>query len=123
EFPFLDDDAAGYRVLAGGIDSFYVTEPVYTMTATASLVAQRAAFAAADHVVSHDAAAPPAERLLFRAATVDAADEIRVRAELVSLHARVYGELVAADDPSVDAEYALFTDALHTASGDARRAW
>lgn len=123
EYAYLDDDAAGYRVLAGGIDSFYVTDPVYTMTATASLVAQRAAYAAADHVVTHDAAAAPADRLLFTATTVDAIDEISVRAELVSLHARIYGEIVTADDPSVDDGYALFTGALATASGDPRRAW
>jgi len=118
----LDDDYLGFRVLAGGIDSYFVTVPTHTMTATASLVARRAASLAAAQVVAHDADAPAAERRLFTRAAVDAIDPASVRAQLAELHARIYGQLVAPDsDDLVDAA-ALFHDAL-AASGDPRRAW
>jgi hypothetical protein len=118
----MNGDYLGYRVLGGGIDSFYVTQPVFTMNATSSLVAKNLAEAAADHVVEHDATAPPASRTLFTAATVDATDATSVRAELAVLHQRIFSELIADDDEEIDATYDLFADAL-AASGNARRAW
>lgn len=118
----LESDFIGFRVLAGGIDSYFVTEPVHTMNATSSLVARNAAAAAADFVVEHDAAAPPAERTLFVHAAVTATAEPAVRAQLAHLHARIYGELVEPSAPEVDDSYSLFRDAL-AASGDAPRAW
>ena len=120
-FDYLDDDHMGFRVLGGGIDSFYVTRPVHTMTATASLVVRRAAFEAAKFVVAHDAAAPPGERTLL--ADGIPTDPARVRAQLALLHARIYGELVDPGDAAVDATAALVDGALHTSRGDASRAW
>lgn len=118
----LASDFVGFRVLGGGIDSYFVTAPVHTMTATSSLVAKAAASAAAEFVVEHDAAAPVAQRTLFVQAGVGATDPALVRAELAYLHARIYGELVAPDSPEVDDTYQLFTDAL-AAAGTPRRAW
>ncbi len=119
----LQSDFIGYRVLAGGIDSFFVTSPVHTMNATSSLVARNAAAAAADFVVDRDATAPAAQRTLFVAATVDATAEPEVRAQLAHLHARIYGELALPDAPEVDETYALFQDALASTNNNARRAW
>jgi hypothetical protein len=119
---YLDDDYLGFRVLAGGIDAWYVTEPTHTMNATASLVARRAARRAAAFVVEHDAGALPRDRLLFTRAAVDAGDPASVRAELAELHGRIYSELVAPSDPRLDDTQALFDGAL-AASGDPRRAW
>ncbi len=115
---YLEDDYNGFRVLAGGIDSFLVTQPGHTVTATSSMVARRAAYLAARFVVDHDAAAPAAQRTLFVAADVTARDEASVRAELAYLHARIFGEL----DADTDDSYRLFRGAL-AQSGDARRAW
>ncbi len=119
----LRSDFVGYRVLGGGIDSYFVTEPVHTMNATSSLVAKAAATAAADFVVEHDATAAAADRTLFVAAAVTDTDEAKIRAELAHLHARLYGELVTPDSAEVSETYALFTDALAAASGNRRRAW
>jgi hypothetical protein len=119
---YLDDDYLGYRVLAGGIDGYFVTAPTHTMSATAVLVARAAARQAAAFVVDHDAGALPAGRRLFTRAAVDDVDPSHVRAELAELHARIYSELVEPDDPVLDDALALFTAALD-ASGDARRAW
>lgn len=119
----LQSDTIGFRVLGGGIDSYFVTEPVHTMNATSSLVAKAAASASAEFVVEHDAAAPAAQRTLFTVAGVGATDPAQIRAQLAYLHARIYGELVAPDSPEVDDTYQLFTDALAASSGNQRRAW
>jgi hypothetical protein len=119
---YLDDDYLGFRVLAGGIDSWFVTESSHTMNATASLVTRRAAQLAAAAVVAHDATALPGLRALFTEASVDATDPVHVRAQLAALHGRIYSELVAPDDPTLDDTLALFDDAL-AAGGDPRRAW
>lgn len=118
----LEGDFVGFRVLAGGIDNYFVTQPIFTMNATSSLVARTVSAAAADYVVEHDATAAPADRTLFTKAAPTATDEASVRAELVYLHARIFGELHAASDPAIDDAYQLFSDAL-TAGGDAKRAW
>ena len=118
----LKSDLVGFRVLGGGIDSYFVTEPVHTMNATSSLVAKSAAAAAADFVVEHDFTVPAAQRTLFVAAAVTDTDEAHIRAQLAHLHARLYGELVAPTSSEVDDSFALFTDAL-AAAGNPRRAW
>jgi hypothetical protein len=113
----LDDDLEGYRVLAGGIDSFFVTQPVHTTTVTSALVVQRAAFLAATFAVDHDRAAPAADRTLV--ADPFATDEAPVRAELAALQARIFADLSG----DTDATYELFAAALAADGGDARRAW
>ncbi len=118
----LESDFIGFRVLAGGIDSYFVTSPVHTMNATSSLVAKTAAEAAAEFVVDHDAAAQPAQRTLFTIAAVGATDEAKIREQLAYLHARIYGELVAPDSPEVDETFALYTDA-YTETTNRARAW
>lgn len=117
----LRGDFIGYRVLAGGIDSFFVTEASHTMNATARLVTRRAAESAAAFVVAHDEAAAPADRRLFIHATPTDTDETRVRAQLAYLHSRIYSELVTPDSLEVSELYALFTEI--EAGASARRAW
>src|SRR5258705_6787867 len=92
----FESDHVGFRALAGGIDSYFVTQPVLTMNATASLTTRLAASAAAGYVVEHDAT--PATPTLLIAAPLTATDEASVRAQLVHLHARIYCDLVAAHD-------------------------
>ena len=119
----LDSDLLGFRVLAGGIDGYYVTKPVHTTTTTSSLVAKALASSAADFVVEHDAGAPVAERTLFAKAAIAATDEAAIREQLAYLHARLYGELVAPTSPEVDETFALFTAAKAAATNNQRRAW
>ncbi len=118
----MTGDFVGFRVLTGGIDSYFVTQPVHTMNATSSLVAGQAAAAAADHVVERDAVAAAADRRLFVVSPVTATDETAVRAQLVHLHGRIFGELVEPTSPEIDDSYALFRDALATGITP-RRAW
>ncbi len=118
----LESDFIGFRVLAGGIDSYFVTDYVHTMNATSSLVAKAAAAAAADFVVEHDLTAAAADRTLFVEADVDATDPVQIRAQIAHLHARIYGELVAPDSPEVDETMTLYDEAF-AASGSRARAW
>ena len=118
----LESDFIGFRVLAGGIDSYFVTDYVHTMNATSSLVAKSAGAAAAEFVVEHDLVAAAADRTLFREAAVTATDPAQIRAQLAYLHARIYGELVAPDSAEVDETFALYTDAF-AASNNRARAW
>lgn len=118
----LESDFIGFRVLAGGIDGYFVTKPVHTMNATSSLVARSVAAAAADFVVDHDLAAAAGDRTLFVEAAVNAADEDKIRAQLVHLHARIYGELVSPTSSEVDDTLALYNDAF-TETGSRARAW
>ena len=119
----LDSDLLGFRVLAGGIDAYYVTTPVHTTTTTSSLVAKSLASSAADFVVEHDATAAAADRTLFVKATIAATDEAQIRDQLVYLHARLYGEIVGAASSEVDDTFALFTAAKTAANNNQRRAW
>lgn len=123
EANLLDSDFVGFRVLAGGIDSFFVTSSVHTMNATSSLVAKTAAAAAAEFVVDHDLAAPAGQRTLFVEAGVDATDPAKLQQQLAYLHARIYGELVLPDSPEVADSFALYQDALAATAGDRARAW
>ena len=117
----LDDDMSGFRVLGGGIDSYMVTDPVFTMNATSSMTFQLAAYRAATYVVGHDVALPAAQRTLFTAAAVTATDVTSVMTELRYLHARIYGEVAPSDDEMAQA-YDLWYS-VYQASGDPQRAW
>jgi hypothetical protein len=79
----------------GGIDSFFVTVPVHTMTATSSLVAKSAGGAAAEFVVEHDLAAAAGDRTLFVKAAVGETDRAPIKRQL-GISTRAHGELVAA---------------------------
>ncbi len=118
----LESDFIGYRVLAGGIDSYFVTEPVHTMNATSTLVAKAAASAAAEAVVERDLVAAAADRTLFVEAGVNATGEAQIRAQLAYLHARVYGELVEPTSPEVDETFALYSETF-AATASRPRAW
>ncbi len=119
----LTSDYIGFRALGGGIDSYFVTSPVLTMNATSTLTAKFAAAAAADFVLQHDATAAQADRTLMTQADVTSTDEPTVRAELAYLHARIYGELVATDDPSITTTYTMLFQPALAQSSDPQRAW
>lgn len=119
----LQSDAVGFRALAGGIDSVFVTLPSHTYNAVASLVLRRIAADAAGFVVTADFAKPNrANRKLLTLVDVTTRDPAEIRAQLAALHARIYGTLDAADSAEVELTYGLFADTL-AASDDVPRAW
>ena len=77
---------------------------------------------AAAFVVEHDSTVPLAQRTLFTEAAVTATDPSVIRAQIAALHARIYGELVAADSPEVEETYQLYAEAFGQ-TNDRARAW
>lgn len=120
EVDMLDDDLLGFRVLAGGIDSYYVTEPVHTMNATSSLVTQRLAMSAAAFAVEHDLT--HRDRRLFRDGDLRSTKERDVKRQLAHLHGKIFSELVGDEAAELQDEVALFRGVLD-AGGDVERAW
>ncbi|MBC8071810.1 MAG: DUF1588 domain-containing protein [Deltaproteobacteria bacterium] len=120
--PLLDDSFLGYAVLAGGLDSIYVTRASHTYSATVSLVLRALAQLSATSVVDADFAVAADQRRLLDQVEPGTADEATIRAQLVALHLRLYGDRVAADSEDVDAGWQLFSAAL-AHGGDPVRAW
>jgi hypothetical protein len=118
----LEDSFFGFKVLGGGIDAYYVTKTTPTTNATSSLVLRSLAAEAARFVVDGDLSSPPpaAPRLLSVAA--DEAGEPAVRAALVELYLRLYGESVDEGSADVTDAWTAFRGALDKGD-DPRRAW
>ena len=117
-------DFYGFRVLGGGIDSYYVQKPVHTVNTTSSLFLQALAAHAASKVATEDLSEPdPTQRRLLRALPEgDASSEVGVRAQLAQLHLLLYGERVESDSEAVDEMWGLFSD-LEAGGADAERSW
>ena len=123
EVDLLRSDRFGFRTLAGGVDGYYNTAPKHDPTPMKELVLSRVAFEAAGFVVPRDLAEPdPTARRLLRQVEAGTTDEAAVRDQLVDLHTRVLGTLPAADDPAIDAYWALWSDTL-SVHGDPVVAW
>ncbi len=114
-------DLFGFRSLAGGVDSYYVTAPARTTSTSASLFLRRFAARAAGHLVEADLAEGATPRLLTR---VDArtTDEAAIRAQLVDLHLRLYGEVLDPTSVEITASWSVFRAVLGR-EGDVRHAW
>jgi hypothetical protein len=118
----MEDSFLGYQVLAGGLDSIYVTRSSHTYSATVSLTLRMLAQNAADDAVEADFAVEAGARRLLGLVEPTTTDEAAVRAQLVALWLRLYGVRVDADAPEIADGWTLWSGALAHA-GDARRAW
>lgn len=110
--------AIGFRVLGGSGDSASVFESIDTTNATTSLFLRQLAAEAASFAVEQDAEA--AQPRLLSAGLVT--DEAAVRAQIVELFDRLYGEQIATDSEEADDAWMLFST-VHDDSNDAERAW
>jgi hypothetical protein len=120
----MDDSMIGYHVLAGGIDAIFVQKPSYTYNATTSLTLRGLARQAASAVVEADfAEADATKRRLFTLVSAFDSHPTTLRPQLVLLHRRFYGDVLAEDSPEIDESLALFLAALKTSPGDIKRAW
>ena len=118
----LRNDHAGFRTIAGGIDSYFVTRPVHTTSAVSSLTLRVLASTAAGFVVDDDFARSGAQRRLLIAVELTDTGEPVIRAQLARLHARIYGTLDAPASAEVGDTYALFASTF-ARTGDVRHAW
>jgi hypothetical protein len=111
-------------VLAGGTDGNSVTRPSYTASATVALALEGLASRAAQHVVANDFAIRERERRrLLTLVEPDTSDDASLRAQLVELELRMFGERVAAGGPAIDDALRLYRAARALPGSDGRRAW
>ena len=122
EFVVPTSASVGFQVHGGGIDSDTKTVPSHLYSAPASLFLRSFAAEAAGHVVEADFAVEPGARRLLHLVEPDTRDEDALRAQLQHLHARILGEFVAADSPTIDTTLGLLT-ALRGETADDEVAW
>ncbi|MEQ1505249.1 MAG: hypothetical protein ABMB14_23665 [Myxococcota bacterium] len=115
-------DVYGFRSMMGGIDSYTVLHPTHTPTPTGILAQRKLADEAAGFAVLAESSVDPSSRRLVTGAAPTDADETVVRAQIVAWFRRMFAETVTADDPDVDAVYALFS-AASARAGDPKEGW
>ena len=119
----MTDSLFGFSVLAGGTDGQAVTQPSHTMSATSTLVLRALAAQAAPYAVNADFAETDASRRwLLRRVEPDTREQSAIRAQLVDLELRFFGQVLAPDSPEIDDVWTLFSSAL-ASSSDVRHAW
>lgn len=116
-------DVYGFRAMAGGIDSMFVTVPLRSATAVKLIAQGMYAADAAAFVVEHDLGAPVDERRLLTTASADATDEATVRAQLAELQAVILAQFVAPDDALLDPAYDLWVAAAAQPGATPADAW
>jgi len=115
-------DRYGFRTMAGGIDGYYTVRPTHVPTPVKLLVNSQLSFEAAAWVVDADAPLDPQDRRVFWDVDPSSVDETAARAQLATLHARLFGELELQSE-EIDASWELFSSMLGVTGGDANRAW
>ncbi|MEZ4382839.1 MAG: hypothetical protein R3A79_16005 [Nannocystaceae bacterium] len=108
--------SANYKFFYGGIDSINVTTRLTQMNGVMNNIVERMASEVACTATAADLSLPAHQRLLFPEVSLedepDGDGEAAIRANLQHLHARILGEVLAADDPEIDRSYQLFTAVL-----------
>ena len=122
-YDVMSTDTFGLRTLAGGVDGDLVTAPAINPTATMLLVQERLAQSAAWYVVSEDQSAdrPRLFTEIDFSETPNTTPEPMVT-QIQDLHLRLFGQLVEADGPEVEANLDLWTE-LFEAEGSIADAW
>ncbi len=111
--PLLTTEKEGFKIILGGINGVNVSARSYSLNASVAMVHRKVATLAADHVVTADLALPDGQRTLLNGVTGSedpATDEAAIRAAVVRLARRLYGETYASNAPQVDAWFALYRE-------------
>ncbi len=122
--PLISTEEDGFKIILGGINGVSVAGRSYSLNATVAMVQRKLAALAADHVVRTDLAVPDGQRVLLAGVTgaeSPTGDEAALRAHVVRLVRRLYGERVATDAVEVDnwvqLYRALYNDATQGGTG------
>jgi hypothetical protein len=109
--PLLTTEERGFKVILGGINGVSVTGRSHSLNASIAMVQRKVAALAADHVVQNDLPLPDGTRALLNGVTGSenpANDETAIRATIVRLSRRLYGDRLNAGDPRVTVWFNLF---------------
>ncbi|GAA3962588.1 hypothetical protein GCM10022278_20660 [Allohahella marinimesophila] len=124
-------ESGGYNALYGGMDSNDVTTRITQPNGLMAAVQERMASEVACQSIGRDFYRPQQDRLLFPLVTKDQAPvdedgnsdpagEAAIRANLVHLHWKLFGDTVTSNSPEVNETYAVFMRAFE--SGNELRA-
>ncbi len=113
------------KILYGGIDSISITERNADPSGAMGAIQRILANDVACYHVARDFRKPAAERLLFSAIepTVLPGDNMsnqQIRHTIVTLHQRLLGDDLAADDPEIERTFQLFTGIIADANAHGR---
>lgn len=113
------------KILYGGIDSISITERNADPSGAMGAIQRILANDVACYHVARDFRKPAAERVLFSAIepTVLPGDNMsnqQIRHTIVTLHQRLLGDDLAADDPEIERTFQLFTDIIADANARGR---
>lgn len=97
-YDLLNTDSLGLRVMAGGADGEFVTEPSLQATATSALVQERLAQAAASWAVLNDRDRPQEERLFSDGQLSAQPDDATLADQINTLHLRVLSQPLGQED-------------------------
>ncbi|HJQ82592.1 MAG TPA: DUF1549 domain-containing protein [Candidatus Binatia bacterium] len=109
--PLLTTEERGFKIILGGINGVSVSGRSHSLNASVAMVQRKVAALAADHVLRTDLALPDGERKLLHGvsgAEDPVADEAALRAHVVALARRLYGQRLAPDAPQVSAWVQLY---------------
>jgi hypothetical protein len=121
-YDLLENDIYGFRMMAGGYDSFFVTAPATTVNATHILTLRMAAADAAGRAVDEELAKNKTERRLLTQINGDETDHETIRLQGVALMRVLYGEVHETDDPAINDMMTLWQKA-YDRSGETSYAW
>lgn len=102
-----------YMILYGGIDSLAVTSRLTTANPLVANISERMANEIACRTVGFEFTQPADTRTLLKGVERDTTPdngEAKIRATIVTMFERALGETHAANDPEIDAAYAIFRD-------------
>jgi mono/diheme cytochrome c family protein len=127
-----------FDILYGGIDSDLVTDRLHDPNGVMAAVGLRMANEVSCRSTAYDFSLPVAQRSLFPDVELttmplamdgspDAAGATAVRAAIVRLHARFFGETLSSTDPEIERTYQLFVDTMRAGraaiTADTENSW
>lgn len=121
-YDLLENDIYGFRMMAGGYDSRFVTAPAHTVNATHILTLRMASADAASRLLARDFERERGNRRIMREVDADTTGEAEIRAQLVDLNKYLYGEVLTSTDADVNDAYTLWST-VYARENDPVYAW
>ena len=109
--PLLTNEERGFKIIMGGINGVSVSGRSNSLNASVAMVQRKLAAMAADYVVTNDLALPDGQRKLLNGVTGaedPSVDEAALRADIVALIRRLYGQRVAPSSAQVNGWLQLY---------------
>jgi hypothetical protein len=120
-YDLFENDIFGFRMMAGGYDSMFVTAPAHTVNATHILTLRMASQDAANKLIDADFSQNASDRRLMTEVGANDTNENDIRNQLVVLNLLLYGEVVDVNHADVTSAWQLWSTV--NARQDSTYAW